>query len=318
MKTSRLVRLAELISLTFFLTAQVRASSATWNANPVNGDWNNASNWTPNTVPNGPADTATFSTSSITDISIGGAVELSSMAFGSGASTYTITSAPGGASSSLAFSGSGITNNFRVAENFVAATDSAGGHGTITFTGSSAPGGDMTTTFTNEANPVVGQPGGVTSFLDGTNAGEGTYTNEGGLVSGGSAGETDFFQHSSANQATIINNGSAVSGGVGGATIFHNGAQAYNASLIANGGTNGGGGGRIVFLDNTQGIFCHIHLSGNAVFDLSTHIAGFGIGSLDGDGGFVLLGGLELSLNSGTFAGVIRMGEADSPAHCRS
>ncbi len=36
------------------------AGSATWKSNPVDSDWNNASNWKPATVPNGPNDRATF------------------------------------------------------------------------------------------------------------------------------------------------------------------------------------------------------------------------------------------------------------------
>src|SRR4029453_12834390 len=38
----------------------------TWNLNPASGDWNTASNWTPATVPNGPAYTATFDVSNMT------------------------------------------------------------------------------------------------------------------------------------------------------------------------------------------------------------------------------------------------------------
>ena len=37
-----------------------QAGSATWNLNPASDLWSTASNWTPATVPNGPADTATF------------------------------------------------------------------------------------------------------------------------------------------------------------------------------------------------------------------------------------------------------------------
>ncbi len=45
------------------------AGSATWNLNPTSGDWNTAANWTPATVPNGPADTATFDISNTTGMS---------------------------------------------------------------------------------------------------------------------------------------------------------------------------------------------------------------------------------------------------------
>lgn len=45
----------------FMLTAPVSyAGSATWKASPAAGDWNTAANWSPATVPNADADTATF------------------------------------------------------------------------------------------------------------------------------------------------------------------------------------------------------------------------------------------------------------------
>ena len=48
----------------------VRASSATWNLNPPTGDWDNAANWTPGTVPNGPSDVATFDISNTPTVSL--------------------------------------------------------------------------------------------------------------------------------------------------------------------------------------------------------------------------------------------------------
>src|SRR3954466_13002240 len=84
--------IAHLISA-FALVAPhlVYAGSATWNLNPTSGDWNKAANWTPNTIPNGSSDTATFATSSITVASISATTEVNSVIFNSGASDYTIT-----------------------------------------------------------------------------------------------------------------------------------------------------------------------------------------------------------------------------------
>ncbi|MBA3832911.1 MAG: hypothetical protein H0X34_13660 [Chthoniobacterales bacterium] len=50
--------LITLLSLSFAQNAH--AGSATWNLDPISSDWNIAANWTPNTVPNGPDDIATF------------------------------------------------------------------------------------------------------------------------------------------------------------------------------------------------------------------------------------------------------------------
>src|SRR5262249_24118653 len=95
-----------LVSIAFFLTlATVQAASATWNANPVDNDWNNPANWTPATVPNGPNDTATFNVSSITDISLSDAIEVEGIIFNPGGNPYTVTA------TNLTISGTGITNN---------------------------------------------------------------------------------------------------------------------------------------------------------------------------------------------------------------
>jgi hypothetical protein len=52
----RLIAVAFRCSLMFVLSALAYAGSAHWNLNPTSGDWNTAANWTPNEVPNGPAD----------------------------------------------------------------------------------------------------------------------------------------------------------------------------------------------------------------------------------------------------------------------
>ena len=69
------------------------AGSATWSLNRVSGDWNTAANWTPPTVPNGPADTATFDVSTTTNISVPllFAFEVDGIVFNPGASAYTVT-----------------------------------------------------------------------------------------------------------------------------------------------------------------------------------------------------------------------------------
>jgi len=81
------------------------AGSATWNLNPTSNDWNTAANWTPATVPNDPADIATFDVSSVTTISLE-YVDLSGIIFNPGASAFTIVGSLG-----IDFYGAGITNN---------------------------------------------------------------------------------------------------------------------------------------------------------------------------------------------------------------
>lgn len=61
----------------------VYADSATWRMNPMSGDWNTAANWTPNTVPNGPDDIATFGLSGRHSVLVSTNIEVSA--------TYTCT-----------------------------------------------------------------------------------------------------------------------------------------------------------------------------------------------------------------------------------
>src|SRR5438552_5783506 len=77
-----------------FLAAQRHsvAGSATWATNPTSGDWNTAANWTPNTVPNGTTDIATFGASNLTSISSQSTdIDLDGLVFNSGAPPYPIT-----------------------------------------------------------------------------------------------------------------------------------------------------------------------------------------------------------------------------------
>src|SRR4051794_4343367 len=103
--------------LIFLLMHFARAGSATWDLSPGSSDWNTAMNWTPPTVPNGSADTATFATSNTTDISISANTIVDAIIFAPGASRFTITASPFFA---LTISGVGITNNSGTPQNFVA------------------------------------------------------------------------------------------------------------------------------------------------------------------------------------------------------
>jgi hypothetical protein len=97
------------------------AISAQWDLDPVSGDWNTAANWTPNEVPNGPADVATFALSKNTDVSISANTEVNGITFTSAATNpYTITASPG---LTLTISGVGVTNNSGITQNFVIASD---------------------------------------------------------------------------------------------------------------------------------------------------------------------------------------------------
>src|SRR5437763_429483 len=264
----------------------VRAGSATWDLNPVSGDWNTATNWTPATVPDGSADTATFAVSNTTAISISANTIVDGITFAPGASSFTITASPFFA---LTIRGVGITNNSGTTQNFVA-TRNFSFPQQIVFSNSATAG--TSTIFTNN-NGIGGFGGGITIF--------------------------DGFEGSpTAGSATIINDGGTASGAFGGTTRFFIGTPtADSATLIANAGLGGGQGGTILFEDNSTGGTSRIVVFGNGNLDISLHnksfhdILGVTVGSIEGDGN-VFLGANNLTVGSNnlstTFSGMIQDG----------
>ena len=261
------------------------AGSATWKLNPGSDDWNTATNWTPETVPNGPADTATFNVSDTTEVSISAPTEVASIVFNAGGSPFTITAEPLTLpATTFTISGVGITNNSGITQNVVAA-------GAVDDTAFS--GGIL---FTNTATA-----GSLTAF-----------TTNGGAVSGGFGGAVVFRHNSTAGDGTFTNNGAAVSGAEGGVTIFAGSSSAGSATLIANGGSNGGTGGAIV-VDSIGGM-AHVKVFGNGNLDISGAIrGGVNFASIEGSGN-IFLGGNTLAVGHYTpdpditFSGVIQDG----------
>jgi autotransporter-associated beta strand protein len=220
-------------SLIFLVSAVAYADSAQWNLNPTSGDWNTTANWTPTTVPNGPADTATFALSNTTDVSISEDTEVSSITFTSAATNaYVVTATQ----FTLTISGVGIINNSGTTQHFVANGGEAvnGEFGSIRFANTATAG--SSTTFTNN-HGTNGFFGGITLFSDTSTAGSATFINENGTVGGDqNPGETDFFDNSTAGNGTFINNGSIISNIVNsGRTGFGDSSTAGNATITNNG-----------------------------------------------------------------------------------
>jgi hypothetical protein len=158
--TTDMKRLLTLLALVV-LTTTAYAGSATWNLNPINGDWNNAANWTPATVPNGPDDVATFTGSNTTIVSLSAATEVNSIVFNAGANAFRIK-APTQAAS-LTISGNGIVNNSTITQTFRAL-----GQGMISFT-NSATAGNQTFFQTGDEDSI-----GIIAFYGKSNAGAAT------------------------------------------------------------------------------------------------------------------------------------------------
>jgi hypothetical protein len=258
-----------------------QAGSATWDLNPGSGDWNTAANWTPMTVPNGSADTATFGLSNTTGLSVSANTEVNSITFTSTATNpYTITANP---AFTLTLSGAGIINNSGVTQNFVTNgtfgqisftnnatagtstifTNNNGDGGTLFFNTSTAGNG----TFMNKSGTLSGLVEGFTEFFDTSTAGNGTFTNAGSAVPGTvDGGETVFNDASTAGSATINNNSAANkpnnnTGFFGGITFFGGTSTAGNATITNNGGTVAGASGGLTFFG---GLFGGTPTAGNA------------------------------------------------------
>jgi len=282
------------------------ADSATWDLNPGSGDWNTAGNWTPMTIPNGPADIATFGLSNTTDVSISENTEVNGIIFTSAATNpYTITASP---NLVLTLSGTGVINNSGATQNFVTAVDALGSSGAIVFTNSASAG--SSTLFTNNSSISDGGSAGSTFFTDNSSAASGTFTNNGGASFGSNGGFTFFTDNSSAGTGTFINNGANGDTSGPGFTFFRRTSTAGSATLIANPGTNGGPGGGITFIEDATGGTSRVEVFGNGGLDISFHNApGVTIGSIEGDGN-VFLGANTLTVGSNnlstTFSGVMQ------------
>ncbi len=161
------------------------AGSATWNQNPTNGDWNTATNWTPQTVPNSTTDVATFGSSNVTNLSVsfGSVINLDSAVFDSAAPPYTITLDV----SNLILNGTGFVNDSGSVQSISIPEQGNLIGGLFLFNGASA--GAMTAF-----------SGGYFSFHDFSSAGSAMFD-----VSSGSLQAIMAFQNSSTAGDAIIN-----------------------------------------------------------------------------------------------------------------
>ena len=207
-----------------FLAAQQRslAGSATWEANPTSGDWNTAANWRPQTVPNTPSDTATFVTSTETQVGVSAITEVGGITFDPGADSFTITSEPG---SPLKLSGSGIANNSGQLQTFLSQID-GGFAGGFIFR-NSATAGRLTT--------FGGSDGSVFIFYDTTSAGSAAFDLGGGTVQS----EVTFWDSSTAADSTI--------------SVTQGAINFFGASTAANAYMTVSGYSILVFFENAHG-----------------------------------------------------------------
>ena len=251
MKTKLLI----LLSLTLAIGFDAQAGSATWSANPISGDWNNAVNWTPQTVPNGPTDLARFAGSTITRLQFSAASnEVAEIVFTPAAGSFNIKADSELAQTSvtLTISGRGLTNNSGVTQTLVAGpTVIPGGGGTINFL-NAARAGEGTALTALGSDTSGGFTGSLINFYDTSSAATATIVAEGAggdLDAGG--GEVTFFNNTTADNASFTVTGSAA-GGLGGEINFTDDSTAANATFTIEGGSNGGLGGEVDFSGNAE------------------------------------------------------------------
>jgi autotransporter-associated beta strand protein len=304
-----------------------QAGSATWDLNPGSGDWNTAANWTPMTVPDGSADTATFGITNTADVSLSASTEVDGISFNTSARAYRITASGW----TLTISGTGLANNSGSSQNFLTVAG-----GIIKFTNSATAGNG------SFSNLPTGMVGGITEFHDTSTADNGTIDNGGDPLNSGTTGGhtrffdnstagnaavyndasntgtgTDFFDSSTAGTARIDNSGGFFPGGLGGVTNFSSTSSAGDSTIRMDAGSQHGSGARTSFLDDSTGGMARIEVFAehgelfpmNGVLDISGHNApGVTIGSIEGDGDVDIgANNLRVGANnlSTTFSGVI-------------
>ena len=251
-----------------FAAQSIRANSATWSANPNSGDWNDPGNWTPMTVPNGAADTATFSVSNQTSLFFNAfTMQLASIVFDTGASVFTITDDL----SVVTIGGAGIVNNSGSTQSFVLDNHSSMLGAIIRFTNSATAG--LLATFTNNGGAISGGFGGYTEFFDNSMAGQAQFITNGGFVSGARGGGTLFYNASSAANATFLINGGAAANAIGGSISFFDASTAGSGTFTANAGSVSGtkgnhtSGGTVTFTSSSSAGSGNFTTNGSSVAD---------------------------------------------------
>ena len=278
---SPILSCAIILTLSLGALNGIYADSATWSTNPISTDWNTAANWTPATVPNGPADIATFSTSSRSTVSLSNVqIEVASLIFDTAATNYTIS--VGGHNNfggELTIGDAGIVNNSGKLQTFVADV-ARGTAGEIIFIGNAHAG--SFTQFTMQGGRGYDADGGLTLFNDQSSADQAAFLINGAEGNNAFNGEVRFFDSSTAGSATFLvqaatgasrNNatvnffgnssggnavitaeGAAVKDASGGALLFWESSTAANAAFVANGGSaDGARGGYSGFLSGDAG-----------------------------------------------------------------
>ncbi|HEY2714576.1 MAG TPA: autotransporter-associated beta strand repeat-containing protein [Chthoniobacterales bacterium] len=245
------------------------AGSATWDLNPTNNKWNTSANWTPDTVPNGPDDVATFGASQVTNPLIDTlTVEVKGLVFAPNAPAYSIT-VESTSPTNFNIDRDGIVNNSGVTQSFYSGEQGfirlGGNAGAMTYFQTDGGGIYLENRASAEsANFVInsGRNQGFMLFLGSSTAADSTITVNG-------ISYVDFLSGKGGN-ATL--------NAVGGTIEFANDADAEHATASCS------SGGYVVFRDSVS--------AGDGTFsgDGTNNTIEFIDSSTGGDGTFVING----------------------------
>jgi fibronectin-binding autotransporter adhesin len=243
----RVTRLYRVICVVSCLTAAHSfGGSATWSADPVSGDWNTAANWVPATVPNGPTDIASFSSSQITNLALSSPTTVAESLYDANAGGFTISSA---GLASLTFAGDGIINSSAIAQTFVVDVDNGGSGGLVSFTNSAAISGPVN--FTLKGQNVSGNSRLATvEFHDNSSAGTGSFICEPGQVEFAGQGQIDFRDSATAGTGRFICEGAVADDSVGGEVFFRDTSAAGNGIFTIDGTSFRSFGGLLYFMES--------------------------------------------------------------------
>ena len=206
------------------------AQDATWLQTPGSADFNTAANWSPATVPTG---TASFDTSSQTNVSFSANTTIGGWTFNPGASNYNFTNGQ-----ILQFNGAGIVidggsatitnhNNLTFLGTSTAGSAAITNNNALFFSGTSTAGNAaiannnaLQFSDNSTAGAAAIASNGTVQFLDTSTAGAASITSSGtvqfldtstaGAASITSNGTVQFFANSTAGTASIANNDTGV------------------------------------------------------------------------------------------------------------
>lgn len=223
------------------------ATSATWHLSPPTSSFDTALNWTPNTVPNQPADTATFDVSNTTTVNLTSADNVGTIAFNPDASPYTIVAPLGDLILGAKISTAGVVNNSGVTQNFLIPQGVGEGTlGSLIFTNGASAGDNTVYTVNGSSNSDF--YGGQIQFLDTSSAGTATIVINKQTSSNNAQASVYFYGSSTAGNATILNSGFV---GVGATAGCGNASITNVATTSAN--------------DKTPVIFLGVNRPGSAI-----------------------------------------------------